>query len=366
LASDLKQAGANVWVDQENLPLGEIWDTEVEKALKSSDCVLFIATEASVISKHVLNEVYYSLEKGKQVIPVIAHNCEMPLRLFRLNYIDFTKDYTASFQRLLKTLEMQELPDARQNKNGPEPAIVPAHIQTTIASTKESEALKAEEIQHSIGEKIEPAKNEEIASPGTDEPAPNDPAGISAKQKRIIVSASAVILLAVLFLIYYRANKDTWDYNKSVEMSHNTDTATSSTATTVRADSNAQQVRKLPTTAQDYFYAANDSANSGNLNVALAYYTKSIQKGAEFPGVFLNRASTYEQLGQHSKAIADYTKAIQIHPDYGSSYTARGLIYLSLNNKEKACKDFKKAASLDDEEGKRNYNLYCGSSSNSH
>ena len=43
----------------------------MEKALKRSGCVHFIASEASVSSKNVLDEVNYALKKRKKVIPVI-------------------------------------------------------------------------------------------------------------------------------------------------------------------------------------------------------------------------------------------------------------------------------------------------------
>lgn len=71
LANELRKVGINVWIDQLDIEPGKEWDLEVEKALKRSGCVHFIASEASVSSKNVLDEVNYALKKRKKVIPII-------------------------------------------------------------------------------------------------------------------------------------------------------------------------------------------------------------------------------------------------------------------------------------------------------
>ena len=107
LSARLRKAGANVWLDQVDIEPGKIWDFEIEKALQTSEAVIFIATEKSTSSNNVLNEVYYALEENKEVIPVIFHDCKMPFRLKRLQYIDFTNNYETALARLLKALHLQ-------------------------------------------------------------------------------------------------------------------------------------------------------------------------------------------------------------------------------------------------------------------
>ncbi|MBA2561324.1 MAG: toll/interleukin-1 receptor domain-containing protein [Chitinophagaceae bacterium] len=65
LAVDLKKEGFNVWIDQQDIRAGSEWDLEIEKALETSDCLLFIESEKSVTSTNVLDEVYYALEQKK-------------------------------------------------------------------------------------------------------------------------------------------------------------------------------------------------------------------------------------------------------------------------------------------------------------
>src|SRR5687767_9221331 len=93
LATDLKNAGINLWIDQLNIPPGVRWDAEIEKSLESSNSLLVILSESSVRSDNVLDEVSHALENNKQVFPVIIDNCKIPFRLKRLQYIDFTADY---------------------------------------------------------------------------------------------------------------------------------------------------------------------------------------------------------------------------------------------------------------------------------
>lgn len=107
LSARLRKAGANVWLDQVDIEPGKIWDFEIEKALQGAEAVIFIATEKSTSSNNVLNEVYYALEDNKEVIPAIFHDCKMPFRLKRLQYIDFTADYEAGLERLLKSLHLK-------------------------------------------------------------------------------------------------------------------------------------------------------------------------------------------------------------------------------------------------------------------
>ena len=105
LATDLKNAGINLWIDQLDIPPGVRWDAEVEKSLENSNSLLVILSDTSVTSNNVLDEVSLALDNNKQVFPVvITSNCKIPFRLKRLQHIDFTADYDAAFNLLLQAL----------------------------------------------------------------------------------------------------------------------------------------------------------------------------------------------------------------------------------------------------------------------
>lgn len=91
LACELKSAGFSVWMDQFDIPTGSRWDDEIEKALHECEIFLFIMTPASVESENAKDEVGYAIDHGKHVLPVLLEKCTVPLRLRRLQYVDFTK-----------------------------------------------------------------------------------------------------------------------------------------------------------------------------------------------------------------------------------------------------------------------------------
>jgi len=105
LARDLKKAGFNVWIDQEDIRAGTDWDLEVENALETCDCLLFVETEKSVISNNVLDEVYYALDQKKKVIPLIVRDSKTPFRLQRIQHIVFENNYEEGLNQLISELK---------------------------------------------------------------------------------------------------------------------------------------------------------------------------------------------------------------------------------------------------------------------
>lgn len=167
LATDLKNAGADVWLDQLDITAGSIWDLEIEKALGECDCVLFIASKASVISNNALNEVYYALEERKRVLPVKIDDCKIPFRIQRLHYIDLATNYDSQFKHLLQALKLK----AKQTAAPAEtiPAQEETKEPTTTADTEENRqqswqtASKAfEEVQPSHGKQFTPTEEETV------------------------------------------------------------------------------------------------------------------------------------------------------------------------------------------------------------
>jgi hypothetical protein len=106
LAKDLREAGADIWIDQLDIPAGTHWDAAVEKALNSAAYVLVILSPASTASTNVMDEVSFALESGKKIIPVLLEDCLAPFRLRRLQRIDFTSDYTSGFSQLVISLNL--------------------------------------------------------------------------------------------------------------------------------------------------------------------------------------------------------------------------------------------------------------------
>ncbi len=106
LAKNLRLAGANVWLDQLDISPGSRWDKSIEIALKESHALLVILSKTSVESNNVLDEVSFALEEGKKVVPVLLEDCEIPFRLRRLQYADFTEHHKKGIQTLIQALNL--------------------------------------------------------------------------------------------------------------------------------------------------------------------------------------------------------------------------------------------------------------------
>lgn len=113
LATDLRAAGANIWVDQLDIPTGKRWDLTIEEALTNAPQLIVLLSASSVGSNNVMDEVSYALEKGKAIIPVKLNECNIPFRLKRLQFIDFTTGYDRGFARLLADMGREQPPVAK-------------------------------------------------------------------------------------------------------------------------------------------------------------------------------------------------------------------------------------------------------------
>ncbi len=111
LARELKSEGFAVWLDQLDIPPGSRWDVEVEKALTDCEIFMIIITQASIVSDNVLDEIGYAIDNGKRFLPVLLEKCNVPLRLRRFQYVDFTDksfdEGVESAKELLRTLISQ-------------------------------------------------------------------------------------------------------------------------------------------------------------------------------------------------------------------------------------------------------------------
>jgi formylglycine-generating enzyme required for sulfatase activity len=90
LAKELKSAGFLVWLDQLDIPTGARWDNELEKALEECEIFMLILTPAAIASENVKDEIGYAIDNSKRILPILLENCNVPLRLRRFQYVDFT------------------------------------------------------------------------------------------------------------------------------------------------------------------------------------------------------------------------------------------------------------------------------------
>ncbi|MCZ6594180.1 MAG: toll/interleukin-1 receptor domain-containing protein [Bacteroidetes bacterium] len=121
LAKELRSAGADIWLDQLDIKPGTRWDQSIEDALASSQTLLVVLSKAAVGSNNVMDEVSYALEEGKTVVPVLLEECEIPFRLRRLQFADFTVSHKKGMETLTRALGLKEEVTTKLTTDEPEP-----------------------------------------------------------------------------------------------------------------------------------------------------------------------------------------------------------------------------------------------------
>ena len=86
---------------------GANWGFTIEKALKASRSVLVFWTPKSVESEEVYSEADYGL-RINSLFPILLEPCEVPQRMQRIQYVDFTASdarHPVMFDRLLSNIK---------------------------------------------------------------------------------------------------------------------------------------------------------------------------------------------------------------------------------------------------------------------
>jgi hypothetical protein len=89
LALSLSDAGADIWLDVEDIPAGVKWSTAVQQGLLQADIMLVIISPDSMKSKNVEDEWQYFLDMNKPIIPVLWKPAALHFQLSRVQYVDF-------------------------------------------------------------------------------------------------------------------------------------------------------------------------------------------------------------------------------------------------------------------------------------
>jgi len=146
LVKGLRAGGYPVWFDLLDIPTGSRWDDEVEKALRECSIFMIILTPASIASENVKDEIGYAIDHGKRILPVLLEECDVPLRLRRFQYVDFTtKSFDEGFESAKGLLS-----DLIEEVSVPIPAKTPV---VEVPGGSRPEAVKAKSVSTATSQK---------------------------------------------------------------------------------------------------------------------------------------------------------------------------------------------------------------------
>lgn len=149
LARELKAAGFPIWLDQLDIPTGTRWDDEIEKALRECRIFMVILTPASIASDNAKDEIGYAIDHGKRILPVLLEECEIPLRLRRFQYVDFTRmNYTegvrSAKELLARLIDEESVPTVTKIPASKERLTQPAKSRSPRSMSSHQKAAPAD------------------------------------------------------------------------------------------------------------------------------------------------------------------------------------------------------------------------------
>jgi hypothetical protein len=108
LASDLRERGIAMWLDQLDIRPSEHWDRAIERAVRECRGLVVVLSPRSVASDNVADEISFAIDSGKSVLPVMIERCTLPLRLTRMQVVDATDNYERALQQCVDELTRRD------------------------------------------------------------------------------------------------------------------------------------------------------------------------------------------------------------------------------------------------------------------
>lgn len=138
LARDLTSVGVDVWMDREDIEVGERWSTAIQNALETAQAMVLVLSPDSMSSSNVEDEFTYFLDNNKPIVPIMVRQTRLHFQLHRLQWIDFTGDKPEqAYERLLRALAQVGVEFRTLEKAGEQSRLV-SLIDTIYAERRKS------------------------------------------------------------------------------------------------------------------------------------------------------------------------------------------------------------------------------------
>lgn len=104
---------------------------------------------------------------------------------------------------------------------------------------------------------------------------------------------------------------------------------------------------------------AHEVLQSGNVKLAIEFYTKALEAAPNDVNILSDRAVAYLHAEDKKNCFKDFDRAIELQPDYSYRYASRAFAKNHFKDLEGAVKDYQKAIELDpnDAVAQNNYGL---------
>ncbi|MCP4112858.1 MAG: TIR domain-containing protein [Desulfobacteraceae bacterium] len=169
LCDDLREAGADTWLDDDELIPGQDWKAEITKAIKKSGHFIALISTKSVEKRgFVQTELKKALEvlsniPGKDIfiIPARIDDCGIPDELEHLHCADLFPDYERGFSKILRAIPGRK----HAAPSEPQKPVTPAGVEEPVEEKTGQAETPVREKPEVKAEKPE-VKPEAVSTPG--------------------------------------------------------------------------------------------------------------------------------------------------------------------------------------------------------
>jgi hypothetical protein len=114
LASDLVASGVKVWLDEQNILVGDSIPEKIAQGLAESDFFLIVVSENSVnsawVKKELNSAIINEIERRKVIVlPIKLDGAKMPDTIKDKLYADFSKSYEDGFEKLIRSIKARKV-----------------------------------------------------------------------------------------------------------------------------------------------------------------------------------------------------------------------------------------------------------------
>jgi tetratricopeptide (TPR) repeat protein len=346
VVAQLKQLGLPIWLDQFDIVPGDQWQQSIESALLTCKSLIVILSPDAVASPEVNAEWRAALDAGKMVLPILHRQCDIPIRLRLIQYVDFTNrpaDWRQGIEQVVFALNRAS---AR-----PLQVVAPASKKRAMAlvwAGVVAAAAVAGGLFYSgqlsppaepQAQKTEPPKVESPKTMAPVEDAPQRPVQPRPVQPRRESPTSTPTTAPVTKPDDPQPSKPAPAVQNPVSLAEQgrCKEAIGPLERDTRVDDKNPNVS---------FWLGRCQYETGNFDGAISSLTAALRQNDRIPDYFRYRGLARWKNHDLNGALSDLTEAIKLDPDRIAPYLDRGRVYEDLRDFQSAVNDYRKATRI--------------------
>ncbi len=105
LASIIRKNGYKAWIDEEQINIGDKWETKIKDAIVDAEIFIALLNKDYLISKYLMFELEYAAGQDKlKILPVLLDKMPVPLQLERFFFVEAYTDVDKGLDEIVRAI----------------------------------------------------------------------------------------------------------------------------------------------------------------------------------------------------------------------------------------------------------------------